>query len=104
MEAIETFITNIIIYKIISDLIAVTVGAGVCFGATKWPRGLLTTTAIGWGFFLGIFSAFILSNIVGVNITMIIVCILIGVIALPIMTYAVPGVNRFMLGFIVANK
>ena len=77
-------------------------GAGLCFGALKWRRGLLTTTAIGWGFFLGVLAAILLGRMAGE--IGIIICILAGLVVLPILTYTVPGVNRFVLGFLVSCK
>lgn len=49
MEMIEWVISNLIIFEIVTNLIEVTIGAGMCFGALKWKKGLLTTTAIGCG-------------------------------------------------------
>ena len=102
MEMIEWVISNLIIFEIVTNLIEVTIGAGMCFGALKWKKGLLTTTAIGWGFFLGGIMAIITSDFLGT--TGVIVCIIFGIIALPILTYTVSGVNRFMLGFLVGCK
>lgn len=102
MELIETILSNIIVFQIVTDIIKVIVGAGLCFGALKWRRGLLTTTAIGWGAFLGCTIAILLGDAIG-GIGMVL-CILIGIIALPILTYTIPGVNRFVLGFLVSTK
>ena len=64
MEIIGKILSNLLIFQIITELIKVTIGAGLCFGALKWRRGLLTTTAIGWGFFLAMTMAplVVLSN------------------------------------------
>lgn len=102
MNFIETIIKNWIIFEVIGSLINVTLGAGLCFGALKWRKGLLTTVAIGWGLVLGIALAVLANKPFG--IVGVIVSILVGVIALPILTYRVPGVNRFMLGFLVSSK
>lgn len=102
MDFVEFFLGNLLIFQVITDLIKVTIGAGLCFGALKWRRGLLTTTAVGWGLLLGIFAAFLLGDVFGS--TGAIICILAGIIIFPILTYTVPGVNRFVLGFLVSSK
>lgn len=102
MEIIGKILSNLLIFQIITELIKVTIGAGLCFGALKWRRGLLTTTAIGWGFFLGVLFAILFGEILGGTGS--IICVLIGLIILPILTYTVPGVNRFVLGFLVSCK
>lgn len=96
-------LSRLLVFQIVIDLISVTVGAGLCFGALKWRRGLLTTTAIAWGFFLGLVAAmFIGGEVAGDGGA--ILCILLGTISLPILTYTSPAVNRFVLGFLVSNK
>ena len=50
-EVIEFLASNIVILEVLTDITGVIIGAGLCFGALKWRRGTLTTTAIGWGFF-----------------------------------------------------
>lgn len=102
MGFFETIFQNWIIFEIVGSLIKVTLGAGLCFGALKWRKGLLTTTAIGWGFILGLALALFTSNLFGWVGA--IVFVLAGIIALPILTYRVYGVNRFMLGFLVSTK
>ncbi len=94
--------SNILIFQIITDLIKVTIGSGLCFGALKWRRGLLTSTAIGWGLFLGFLAAMVVGEMIGGVGAF--ACILAGLILLPILTYTVPGVNRFILGFLVSCK
>lgn len=102
MEFIETVLSNLLIFQIVADLIKVTLGAGLCFGALKWRRGLLTTTAIGWGLFLGLLVGMVVAEMIGgVGV---LICIIIGIIGLPILTYTIPGVNRFILGFLVSSK
>lgn len=96
----EEIASRLLIFQVVIDLIKVTVGAGLCFGALKWRRGLLTTTAIYWGLFLGLMIALLL----GGEIETIIIFALIGLIVLPILTYTIPGVNRFVLGFLVSSK
>lgn len=39
-------LSRLLVFQIVLDLISVTVSAGLCFGALKWRRGLLMTTAI----------------------------------------------------------
>ncbi len=102
MEFIDTILSNLLIFQIVTSCIKVTVGAGLCFGALKWRRGLLTTTAISWGFFLGLLIMMMLNESFDSAGSIFIVCAC--VILLPILTYTIPGVNRFMLGFIVGNK
>ena len=96
------FFSRILIFQIVVDLITVTVGAGLCFGALKWRRGLLTTTAIAWGFLLGVLAAIFVGGATGEGGA--ILCILIGTVGLPILTYISPVVNRFILGFLVSSK
>ena len=100
MDFLETILSNIVIFQVITALIKASVGLGLCFGALKWRqgalvwrRGLLTTISIAWGFALGVLVASTLDDSTGA-----LLCVIIGVIALPILTYTVPGVNRFMLG------
>ena len=95
-------LSRLLVFQIVTDFISVTVGAGLCFGALKWPKGLLTTTAIAWGFFLGLIAAMFVGEATGDAGA--IFCILVGTIGLPILTYTCPAVNRFVLGFLVSNK
>lgn len=92
--------TRLLIFQIVLEIIQATLGAGLCFGPLKWRRGLLTATAATWGVFVGLVCGLIL----GGDGDIIILLILIGLIAFPILTYIHPGVNRFMLGFIVGSK
>lgn len=102
MDTMEEILSNLLIFQIVIDIIKVTVGAGLCFGALKWRRGLLTTTAVGWGLFLGFLLAMVVGEMIGGVGALI--ALLIGLICLPILTYTVPGVNRFILGFLVSSK
>lgn len=95
-------LSRLLVFQIVLDLISVTVGVGLCFGALKWPKGLLTTTAIAWGFFLGVIAAMLVGKAAGEVGALL--CILIGTIGLPILTYTSPAVNRFVLGFLVSSK
>lgn len=65
-----------------------------------WRRGLMTATALYWGIAIGALLPFLM----GAEAGGIILGILIGAVAFPILTYTVPGVNRFVLGFIVTLK
>ncbi len=94
--------SNIITYEIITNILKVTIGAELCFGALKWRKGALTTSAMGWGFVLGVLAAMAFSDQFGDGSGLIF--ILLGIIILPILTYTVPGVNRFVLGFLVSSK
>lgn len=98
----DDILARLLIFQIVIDLISVTVGAGLCFGALKWRRGLLTTTAIAWGLFLGIVAALFVIEPFGEIPA--VVCVLLGMIGLPILTYLSPAVNRFVLGFLVSSK
>lgn len=102
MDFISAVLSNLLLFEIVTDLFAVTLGAGLCFGALKWRRGLLTGTAIGWGLVLGVLMAVVVGELLGGVGAL--VCILAGVIGLPILTYRVPAVNRFVLGFLVCSK
>lgn len=92
--------SRLVIFQVVIDIIKITVGAGLCFGALKWRRGLLSATASYWGVFLGVILAFLIDG----GIEQIIIFALIGLILFPILTYTIPGVNRFVLGFLVSSK
>lgn len=102
MDFIEDIMSNLLVFQILTSLIQISIGSGLCFGALKWRRGLLTTTAIGWGLILGILAAIPLGNAFGILGA--IIPILTGLILFPILTYTVPGVNRFVLGYLVSCK
>ena len=76
----EEILARLLAFQIVIDLISVTVGAGLCFGALKWRRGLLTTTAIAWGLFLGVIVAMFVGEALGEAGA--ILCVLVGVIGL----------------------
>ena len=92
--------SRLLVFQVVIDLIKVTVGAGLCFGALRWRRGLLSATASYWGVFLGVILAFLVDG----GIEQIIIFALIGLVLFPIITYTIPGVNRFVLGFLVSSK
>ena len=102
MEFVELVLENLVVYQIVTEIIQATIGAGLCFGALKWRKGLLTTTAIGWGFVLGILSAFMFGDMLGEAGAL--TCVVVGVLVMPVLTYTVFSVNRFVLGFLVSCK
>ncbi len=93
--------SNLLVFQVVLELIQATIGAGLCFGALKWRRGLLTTVSIGWGAIWGLLIGLILADFSEMAL---LVCILIGIILMPILTYCISGVNRFMIGFLVGSK
>ncbi len=101
-EVIEFLASNIVILEVLTDITGVIIGAGLCFGALKWRRGTLTTTAIGWGFFIGVFIVALMSD--SIEEEGILFWLLVPTLLLPVLTYTVPGVNRFVLGYIVGFK
>lgn len=100
----DDLLTNLLVYQIIIDLFKITIGSGLCFGALKWRRGLLTTTAIVWGCLIGagIGIGCVYADLV--EIEGIIIMTLIGAIVFPVLTYTIAGINRFVLGFLVGSK
>ena len=103
MDALSTFIEGIAIFQIVSDIFAATLGACLCFGALRWRMGLITTVATYWGIVFGFAFGYI-SFISSGKVAPFIICVLIGGIIFPILTYKVPAVNRFVVGFLVAMK
>lgn len=99
-ELIERFF----IFQFITEFIQVIFGAGLCFGALKWRRGSLTSTAVIWGLLLGLWigSSFLSSG--SGSFELLIICCALGMLIFPILTYTVPGVNRFVLGFLFGTK
>jgi len=65
--------------------------------------GLITTVATYFGIVLG-FTLGYISFISSGKVAPFLICILIGGIVFPILTYKVPTVNRFVVGFLVAMK
>lgn len=102
MDFVE-FLERLIEYQIIFQFIDLAFGTWICFGALKWRKGLLTKVALCWGFIMGaIFGIFF--TFMTYEDYPFYICIFIGVILFPILTYTVPCVNRFTLGFIVVTK
>lgn len=97
-------IERILIFQFITELVQVVFGVGLCFGALKWRRGSLTSTAVIWGLLLGLWigSAFLSSE--SGSVEQLLICGAIGMLIFPILTYTVPGVNRFVLGFLFGTK
>ena len=104
MDVLEFILENIVIFKIISCLYDVVLGVACCYGALKWRRGLITTVSVGWGIFIGFGLAISLIYYGGANPSLLLLLPAIGMILLPILTYNVAGVNRFILGYIVSSK
>lgn len=97
------FLEGIIGAKIATDLFSAFFGAWICFGALKWRKGLMTTIATYWGLFLGLTLGIMLTINLD-NPIWLPICVVVGVILVPILTFKVPAVNRFIVGFIVAMK
>ena len=106
----EEFISRILTYKIAFDIFDALIGVGICYGALKWRKGLITTVAFYWGLILGGVVGMALTSrnmsyySSSVDTTPLFLCLIAGGIVFPILTYKVAGVNRFVLGFIVITK
>lgn len=92
--------TNFLTFQIVIDLFRATIGAGICYGALKWKRGLIASTSIYWGLFIGL----LISLFLDVEIEVLAISCFIGAIVFPILTFTVPGINRFVLGYLVGYK
>ncbi len=104
MEVVEFIFENIVVFQVVSCLYDIALGTACCYGALKWRRGLITTVAIGWGIFLGFGLAIPMVFYGDANPSFLLVFPAIGMILLPILTYNIAGVNRFVLGYIVSSK
>lgn len=100
---LEPMAGSILAFKIGSDILNVIFGTWMVFGALKWRKGLIAYTAIIWGAVLGLMSGFYMYDFSRSD-TIIATCLLIGVLLFPVLTYAVPSVNRFVVGYIVFMK
>lgn len=98
------FFAYITIFQILTDIYDLIIGSALVFGALKWRKGLLAQTALYWGVVLGFFSGFLISFLFDIDLLFIIVTVLIGAVIFPILTYSIPAVNRFVLGFLVIMK
>ena len=103
MDSLSTFIQGIVIFQIVGDIFAATLGLGLCFGALKWKVGLITTVATYWGIVLG-FALGYISFLSSGKLVLLFICILIGALVFPVLTYKIPSINRFVVGFLVAMK
>ncbi len=97
----EEILVRIMFFQILSDILSIILGTGLVFGALKWSKGLISITALYWGAFLGLILGYMFFSD---NFELILYTVIIGAILLPILTYTVAGINRFILGFIVTNK
>lgn len=98
------FLRYITIFQIVTDIYDLLVGTALVYGALKWKKGLITTTAFYWGIVLGFLSGILIAISLGSDIGLVVVTTLIGAVVFPVLTYCVPAVNRFVLGFIVTMK
>lgn len=104
MEVVEFIFENIVVFQAFSYLYDIALGAACCYGALKWRRGLMTTVSIGWGIFLGFGLAIPLVFYGDANSSLLLLLPAIRMVLLPILTYSIAGVNRFILGYIVSSK
>ena len=74
------------------------------FGALKWRKGLLSTVACYWGIVLGFLVGFFLVYSRHIDIIAILITTIMGAIIFPVLTYSVPAINRFVLGFLITGK
>ncbi|MCX4340811.1 MAG: hypothetical protein OSJ72_14355 [Lachnospiraceae bacterium] len=98
------FLSYITIFQIVTDIYDLLIGSALVFGALKWRKGLLTTTAFYWGLVLGFLSGAFIAFSLDTDISLVLVTTVIGAAVFPILTYCVPAVNRFVLGFLVTMK
>ena len=103
-KLMKDFLTYIAIFEIITDVYDALIGAGLVFGALKWRKNLLTTTAFYWGVVLGCISGLLICYFLNVDFIIFIITTVLGAIILPILTYRIPAVNRFILGFLITMK
>ena len=92
------------VFQVVIEVIQVIFGAGLCFGALKWRRGSLTTTAAIWGLLLGFSLGFSIVYSGGGDIGILLMTCGLGAVVFPILTYTIAGVNRFVLGFLFGTK
>lgn len=97
------FLEYLAIFQIATDIYDLLIGSALIYGALKWRKGLLSTTACYWGIVLGFAGGGIIAYALDMP-AVIFITIIIGAIVFPIMTYLIPAVNRFVLGFIVTMK
>lgn len=97
------FLEYLAIFQIATDIYDLLIGSALIYGALKWRKGLLSTTACYWGIVLGFAGGGIIAYALDMP-AVIFITIIIGAIVFPIMTYLIPAVNRFVLGFLVTMK
>lgn len=97
------FFEYLAIFQIATDIYDLLIGSALIYGALKWRKGLLSTTACYWGIVLGFAGGGIIAYALDMPVV-IFITIIIGAIVFPIMTYLIPAVNRFVLGFLVTMK
>lgn len=100
----DEFLSYIVIFQLVTDIYDLIIGSALVYGALKWRKGLLTTTAFYWGIVLGFLGGGFISFSLDVTPSVIFITIALGAIVLPILTYRIPAVNRFVLGFLVTMK
>lgn len=98
------FLSYITIFQVVSDIYDLFIGSALIFGALKWRKGLLTTTAFYWGIILGFLSGVFMTFSSDSDSSLVLVVTLIGAVIFPVLTYCIPAVNRFVLGFLVTMK
>lgn len=99
----DEFLISISVFQILTDIYDIAIGSALVYGALKWRKGLLTTTAFYWGIVLGFMGGAFVFGLTE-NILILFIMVAVGAIGLPIMTYRIPAVNRFVLGFLVVMK
>lgn len=97
------FLEYIVIFQVVMDLYDLLIGSALIYGALKWRKGLLSTTACYWGILIGLLGGGIIGYMLE-SVAIVLIAIAIGAVIFPILTYHIPAVNRFVLGFIVTLK
>lgn len=98
------FLEYIAIFQIFTDIFDLLIGSALVFGALKWRKGLLSQTAFYWGVVLGLIIGVISVFSADAEPALILLTAAMGGIIFPILTYTIPAVNRFVLGFLVTMK
>lgn len=113
---------NIVVLIFIAlNLLQTAVGAGLCFAPIKWQKGLITAMSIK----LGMLAGGILATIITIYLfdseasgvprsvaykyieyipAFFVISVILGAIIMPVLTYTVSKINRFVLGYIVGSK
>ena len=98
------FLAYITVFQIVTHIYDVLIGSALVFGALKWRKGLLSTVACYWGIVLGFLVGFFLVYSRHIDIIAILITTIMGAIIFPVLTYSVPAINRFVLGFLITGK